>query len=446
MQQKVDRQKLYTQIQQKRLKEAKDSISNVHPADIAYLINDSQAEFQLSIFLLLSNHQASDVLPELYPDVIEQIIDNIAKTRLLNIIDEMSSDEAVDLISEMDDDKKSEILDSILDEEDKKSITELLTYDEDSAGGLMESEVIAVHKDFTISQVIDFISDNFQEVENLHYIFIVDDANILLGQVSLTRLIVSQKNTLVGKIMQKDIFYATVDMDQEKVAHIFRKYDIYSLPVVDNLGALKGRITVDDIIDVIDDEASEDAYKMVGLESEDKVFSTPISSVKKRLPWLSLNLLTAFLVSSVVGIFEPTIAKLSFLAVLMPIVAGLGGNSGTQTLTVIVRGIALGELTIHNTYRAIVKELTVGIINGVVIGSFASIIAFFFKGDFMLGVVLGVAMICNMFIASIVGSLIPVVMKKLKFDPALASGILITMLTDIGGFASFLGLATIFLM
>jgi magnesium transporter len=245
--------------------------------------------------------------------------------------------------------------------------------------------------------------------------------------------------------MDTDIITADVELDQEQVAHLFRKYDLYILPVIDKQGHLLGRITVDDVIDVIDEEASEDAYKMVGLESEDKVFTKPLNSVRKRLPWLTLNLFTALIVSSVVGIFENTIQQLSVLAVLMPIVAGLGGNSGTQTLTVITRGIALGELTIHNTFRAILKEIGVGVINGIIIGSFATVIAYFLKGNLMLGIILGAAMICNMFIAGLMGSLIPIIMKSLKIDPALASSVIITMLTDIGGFASFLGFATIFL-
>jgi len=263
--------------------------------------------------------------------------------------------------------------------------------------------------------------------------------------LEITKLLLAKSSTKAKDIMDRDVIYAPVDLDQEKVAHLFRKYDLYILPVVDQENHLLGRITVDDIIDVIDEEASEDAYKMVGLESEDRVFTSPLSSVRKRLPWLTLNLFTAMLVSSVVGIFEHTIARLSFLAVLMPIVAGLGGNSGTQTLTVITRGIALGELTIHNTLKAIFKEISVGIINGVMIGSAAMLIAYFLKGNLMLGVVLGTAMICNMFIAGLIGSLIPVVMKTLKIDPALASSVIITMLTDIGGFASFLGLASLLL-
>ena len=200
--------------------------------------------------------------------------------------------------------------------------------------------------------------------------------------------------------------------------------------------------TMDDILDVIDEEASEDAYKMVGLESEDKVFTAPLSSVGKRLPWLALNLLTALIISSVVAIFESSIQILPVLAVLMPIVAGLGGNSGIQTLTVITRGIAMGELTVRNTYKAIMKEVTVGLINGVIIGSIATGLAYLLKGNLMLGVLLGSAMVCNMFIAGLMGSLIPTIMKALKIDPALASSVIITMLTDIGGYASFLGLAT----
>jgi magnesium transporter len=294
-------------------------------------------------------------------------------------------------------------------------------------------------------EIVEYIKSQAHEVENIHYAFVIDSKNKLLGRLDITKLLWQSAQARAKDIMDTDIITADVELDQEQVAHLFRKYDLYILPVIDKQGHLLGRITVDDVIDVIDEEASEDAYKMVGLESEDKVFTKPLNSVRKRLPWLTLNLFTALIVSSVVGIFENTIQQLSVLAVLMPIVAGLGGNSGTQTLTVITRGIALGELTIHNTFRAILKEIGVGVINGIIIGSFATVIAYFLKGNLMLGIILGAAMICNMFIAGLMGSLIPIIMKSLKIDPALASSVIITMLTDIGGFASFLGFATIFL-
>jgi len=419
-------------------------INELHPADIAQIINQLPADFQIKAFALLIPEVASEVLSDLHDDLREEILENIHQPRLVEIMDEMDSDEAADIAAELDEDQLKDVLEKI-DKEDSEEIKELLVYDEDSAGGLMQKEFIAVHDSMNRDEMIEYIRENYDEVENIHYIFVTDISEKLLGILEVTKLLLARKDRSASELMEKDIISVPIDMDQEQVAHMFRKYDIYILPVVDKNNTLLGRITVDDIIDVIDEEASEDAYKMVGLESEDKVFTKPINSVAKRLPWLTLNLFTALLVSSVVGIFEATIAKLSILAVLMPIVAGLGGNSGTQTLTVIVRGLALGELTIHNTSKAIFKEITVGLINGIIIGSAAMLIAYLLKGNLMLGVVLGAAMICNMFIAGLVGSLIPVVLKSLKIDPALASSIIITMLTDIGGFASFLGLATILL-
>ena len=419
-------------------------INELHPADIAQIINQLPDDFQKTAFSLLKSEVASEVLPDLHDDLREDILEHINQPRLVEIMDEMDSDEAADIAAELGEAQLKDVLEKI-DKEDSDEIKQLLVYDEDTAGGIMQKEIIAVHDGMDRDEMIEHIRENYEDVENIHYIFVIDKAEKLLGIMEVTRLLLARPERLARDIMETDVISVPVNMDQEQVAHMFRKYDIYILPVVDLDNTLLGRITVDDIIDVIDDEASEDAYKMVGLESEDKVFTKPINSVKKRLPWLMLNLFTALLVSSVVGIFEATIAKLSILAVLMPIVAGLGGNSGIQTLTVIVRGIALGELTIHNTSKAIFKEITVGLINGILIGSAAMLIAYLLKRDIMLGVVLGVAMICNMFIAGLVGSLIPVVLKSLKIDPALASSIIITMLTDIGGFASFLGLATILL-
>ncbi|MDO9578646.1 MAG: magnesium transporter [Candidatus Cloacimonadales bacterium] len=431
-------------LENEQTNELRTNLNQMRPEDIGYIINQLPSDDQRIIFSLLEAEMASEVLPDLRDEVRDNILENINQRRLVKIMDEMDSDEATDIAAELDEAQLKDVLEKI-DKEDSEEIKELLVYDEDTAGGLMQKEIISVQADLKRDEIIEYIRENYEDVENFHYIFVIDEHEKLLGILEVTNLLLARKERSARELMEKDIISVPVNMDQEQVAHMFRKYDLYILPVVDENNVLLGRITVDDIIDVIDEEASEDAYKMVGLESEDKVFTKPINSVKKRLPWLTLNLFTALLVSSVVGIFEQTIAKLSVLAVLMPIVAGLGGNSGTQTLTVIVRGIALGELTIHNTAKAIIKEVTVGLINGLLIGSAAMLIAYFLKGNLMLGVVLGAAMICNMFIAGLVGSLIPVVLKSLKIDPALASSIIITMLTDIGGFASFLGLATIFL-
>lgn len=428
-----------------RSSEVREEINELHPGDISEIINNLPKEHQLSTFELLNIDNSADVLHELFDDVRENIINSLQSQKLASILDEMESDEATDIISELEFEIVKEITNK-LDKEDLSEITQLLKYDEETAGGLMQTEVIAVDRDAKRDEIIEIIRNESSEVEKIHYVCVVDKDNKFIGLLEAIRLLLVSKNFKAIDMIEEDIISVNVNEDQEEVANLFRKYDMYILPVIDDDNHLLGRITVDDIIDVIDEEASEDAYKMVGLENEDRVFTHPLSSVKKRLPWLTLNLFTALLVSSVVGIFEVTIAKLSFLAVLMPIVAGLGGNSGTQTLTVITRGIALGELTIQNTFKAILKEISVGLINGILIGSTAMLIAYILKGDILLGAVLGISMVCNMFIAGLVGSLIPVIMKTLKIDPALASSVVITMLTDIGGFASFLGLASILLV
>ncbi len=436
---------IYDLIEQEQAEQLRQVFDETHPADIAVVINDLPEEFQIYAFKNMSDEIASEVLAEMHEEVREEILEHFNSERLVRIIDEMDTDEAADIISDLDDDVSRHVLENI-DQEDSENLRRLLNYEEDSAGGLMQTEIIAVNQDMRRDELIELIRENVEEVENIHYVFVVDDENRLIGGLDLVQLLLCSPSKRAKDLMSEDVISTHVDTDQEEVATLFRKYDIYALPVIDDEGHLLGRITVDDIIDVIDEEASEDAYKMVGLESEDKVFTAPLNSVLKRLPWLVLNLFTALLVSSVVGVFEGFIGQHPVLAVLMPIVAGLGGNSGTQTLTVITRGIALGELTIYNTWKALFKEVSVGIMNGFMIGTIAMGIAFVLKGNFKLGIVLGISMVCNMFIAALCGSLVPIIMKRLKIDPALASSVIITMLTDIGGFASFLGLASIFLV
>ncbi len=438
-------EKIKKLLESKQFNKIKKILSELHPADIVYYINRLDSDNQILLFAMLDESTASDVLSDLHDDVRELIIESINTNRLTKIIDEMESDDAADIISELDEDDTKKILESI-DLEDSENIRKLLKYDEDSAGGLMQTEIIAVSAQSKRDKLIEDIRKNREKVENIHYVYVVDELNRLLGLLEIASLLFADENDTAKDLVEDDIFYVRFDEDQEQVANIFRKYDLISLPVVDYENHLLGRITVDDVIDVIDEEASEDAYKMVGLDSDDKVFTSPLESVKKRLPWLVLNLFTAILVSTVVGFFQGSIEKLSVLAVLMPIVAGLGGNAGIQTLTVITRGIAMGEMTLQNTWKAITKEVSVGLVNGILIGASASLVAYLLKGDIRIGIVLGVAMIINMFVAGLMGSLIPVIMRSLKIDPALASSIIITMLTDICGYASFLGLATIFLL
>jgi magnesium transporter len=277
------------------------------------------------------------------------------------------------------------------------------------------------------------------------YLYVIDLRRHLVGVVSLRRLLLVPPATPLKRIMTTDLISVRVDMDQEEVARQVASYNLLAIPVVDEENKLVGIITVDDVIDVIKDEATEDVYRLAGVAGDDRVFSRPIESLRKRVPWLQVNLVTAFIAAFVVGLFEDTIAKVTVLAMFMPVVAGMGGNAATQTLTVIVRGIALGELTWANTRKALFKEAAVGLGNGIATGVVAALVVLIWKGDPTLGLIIGAAMVINMFVAAIAGTLIPLSLRALKVDPALASSVFITTLTDVFGFLTFLGLGTLFL-
>jgi magnesium transporter len=286
-----------------------------------------------------------------------------------------------------------------------------------------------------------------RDVEMVFYLYVVDERRHLVGVVSLRRLLLVSPETPLKRIMTADLISARVDMDQEEVARQVAAYNLLAIPVVDEENKLVGIITVDDVIDVIKDEATEDIYRLAGVSTDERAFTPASESLRKRLPWLAVNLGTAFIASTVVGVFARQGAVLdsrAYLAALMPIVAGMGGNAGTQTLTVIVRGIALGELTWANARQALLKELLVGIGNGVALGAVAAVVAGLVLGNSMVGVVLGLAMVVNMFVAALAGTLVPLGLRAANVDPALASSVFITTMTDVFGFLAFLGLATLF--
>jgi magnesium transporter len=307
----------------------------------------------------------------------------------------------------------------------------------------MNPNVFALNEDTTVGEAITELQAN-RDVEMVFYLYVVDERHHLVGVVSLRRLLLVSPETPLKRIMTADLISARVDMDQEDVARQVAAYNLLAIPVVDEENKLVGIITVDDVIDVIKDEATEDIYRLAGVAGDERVFTPAIESLRKRLPWLGVNLVTAFLAAAVVAIFEGTIAKLAALAVFMPIVAGMGGNAATQTLTVIVRGIALGELTWGNARKALLKEATVGIGNGIALGVVAALVAWAMRENVALGLVLGAAMIINMFVAATAGTLIPLGLRAANVDPALASSVFITTLTDVFGFLAYLGLATMF--
>jgi magnesium transporter len=356
----------------------------------------------------------------------------------------MDSDDAADVIAELNEAQARAVLDGI-EPEGSEDLKNLLRYEEDTAGGIMQTELVSVPSDSKINDALKAVIQASDEIEHVYNIFVVDTDNTLIGTIPLQKLITARRTSPVTESIDKAIPSVQTDIDQEEVARMFEKYDLVSLPVVDTGNHLLGRITVDDIVDVMEEESSEDIYRIAGLGEDDNIFNEPMESVKRRLPWLYVNLLTALASALVIGFFENTIQMVIALAVFMPVVAAIGGNAGSQTLTLIVRGLALGEVTFDNAKRALYRQVVVGVVNGAAVGVVIGVIASLWKGMPVLGVVIALAMIINVFMGTLIGTLVPLTLKWAKADPALGSHIFVTAFTDAFGFLSFLGLATIFL-
>ena len=421
-----------------------EKLTRLHPSDIARVIERLNPETKREVFNLLQTDTASDVILEVNDASRGHILEGMDEEKLTDMVEEMESDDAADLISDLPED----VADSVLEHISKagaEEVQKLLGYPEDTAGGIMQAEFVAVREDSTVGRVIEHLRTVAEEVGEVHSIFVVSREKRLVGSVPLSRLILARPDTAISTIMETEFPKVTPDYDQEEVARIFKKYDIVALPVVDNEGRLIGRITVDDVVDVMEREASEDFYRMAGVSHDEKVSDPVFKSFKRRCGWLTINLATAILAASVVGLFQDTIQALVILAVYMPIVAGMGGNAGTQTITVIVRGLALGELEFGTAKKALIKEVYLGLANGIATGIMAALVSYWWNGNYMLGVVICLAMIINLMIAGLTGTLIPLLLKWVRVDPALASSVFVTTFTDVGGFFSFLGLATLFM-
>jgi magnesium transporter len=422
----------------------KKRLSELHPADIADILETLDEEKKKELFNLLHAEIASDVILKVDDQSREQILEDINKEKLTDIVEEMASDEAADLIADLPKEEAKDVLEK-LGWEDSAEVQKLLKYPEDTAGGIMQTELLSIREEMLVEDAIIQYMALSQEVGNIHNAFIIDKDRKLVGVIPVRNLLIIKPETPISKVMVRNVISVNVQVDQEDVAKIFRKYDFVSLPVVDDDGKLAGVIVIDDIIDVLIEEASEDMLHLAGVYEDEKITDHPLKSVRMRLPWLIINLATATLAASVVGLFQDTIHAMVILAMFMPIVAGMGGNAGTQALAVTVRGIALGELDFGNAKKALLKGIMVGLLNGVITGIIMAFIAYLWKGSYMLGLVLGLAMIINLFIANFFGIIIPLALRWLKIDPAIASSIFLTALTDCIGFISFLGLATLFI-
>ena len=416
-------------------------VESIHPVDILDVLRD-YPEDKEDILYRLPEGLIADIIDEADDEEKYSILMEFSENKQKNIVEEMSSDELTDLLGMLDEEKANKILEKMTDE-DARKVRQLLSYDPDTAAGIMATEFVALKENMTVEETLKYLQKYGEENENIYDLYVVDNFDKLKGVISLKELVTKNFNTRISDVIHTKIEGIPYNTDQEEVGHRFEKYGYLTMPVVDNSNRLLGVVTFDDVMQILRDETTEDIHRLGGVDEGEKVDGSLKDSVKSRLPWLIVNLVTAILAAAVVGMFEGTIQAVVSLATFLPIVTGMGGNAGTQTLTIIVRGLALGELNFKNMKKVFFKEIGVGVVTGVVIGFIIGVLGYIWEGNFMFGIIISVAMLLNMIVATITGYLVPVVLKKFKVDPALASSIFVTTFTDVLGFFFFLGLATL---
>ena len=421
-------------------------LSRIHPSDIAGILGELQENDRKPIFQVLYERDlelASEALSELGPARGAELLAGMSAAEISKVLQELDPDDAADFVAGLPDELREEILGAMR-EREAAEVEDLLQYSEQTAGRIMSPKVFSLNENMTVGEAITQLHAA-GDLEMVFYIYVIDEHRNLVGVLSLRQLLLKRPEIQLSVIMKADVIRVTTDTDQEEVSQLVARYNILAIPVVDDQNKLVGVITVDDVIDVIKDEATEDMYRLAGLDVGERVFSRPRTSVRMRIPWLVVNLFTALLAALVVAQFESTIEQFAILAVFMPVVPLLAGNAGNQTLTVMVRGMALGELNWANSRKALFKEVTVGIVNGIFMGILVGTAGYLWKGHALIGAVLGMAMIGTLLVAAVVGTLIPLTLRRLKIDPALASSVFVTTATDLCGFFLFLGLGAYFL-
>jgi magnesium transporter len=419
---------------------ARALVEGLHPADIADLIELAAADEREGLVAALAGMVDADVLAEMNEHVREALLDSLEPQQVADFAAELDTDDAVAMLEDLTEDEQRAVL-RAMEPDDRAAIEEALTYPEESAGRLMQRDLIAVPEHWKVGQLIDYLRSTDELATDFWEIFVVSPDHHPVGTCKLSSILRSPRSSRVSEVMMKEQTLIPVDMDQEEVALKFQKYALISAAVVDGSGRLVGMITVDDVVHIIQEEASEDVLLLSGAGEEGDINEPVGESYRARVRWLIANLLTALVASSVIRLFEGSIERLAVLAVLMPIVAGVGGNAGTQTLAVTVRAIATNQLTESNRWRAVWRELRVAILNGLTIAVLIGLAVSLLLGP-ALGMVIAAAMLTNIVIAGMAGTLVPLALERAGADPAVASSVFVTMVTDSMGFLVFLGLAS----
>jgi magnesium transporter len=419
-------------------------LNHMHAIDISLILDEFENDEFYRFYELVDTRLMAEIMEQARSQLQTKIIRLLDFKSIVQLLSYMSKDDITDILGHLPIKMRKDLL-NLMKEDDSKQLQVLLGYEEDSAGGIMTTEYIALNGERTILESLKKIKEIGPKTEVIETIYVLNNKKELIGTVDLRNILIAPEDTTLYSIMDDNIIAVEPEIDQEEVALLVSKYDLKSIPVVNRNHSLLGVITVDDIIDVIVAEQTEDMLRLGGVSKEERVDSSLLTSISKRLPWLFINLGTAFLASFTVGLFEDVISQVVALAAAMPIVAGMGGNAGSQTLSLVIRSIALGEVELKKNWKLVFKEISLGVVHGATIGLFTGIILFMRYGNPYLGMIIFAAMIGNLVIAGFFGFLIPLILKGFKIDPALASSIFLTTATDVFGFFLFLGLAKMFL-
>ncbi|MFO7594408.1 MAG: magnesium transporter [Pseudomonadota bacterium] len=436
---------LHSALQQDDIEQIRQILHELHPAEIALLLESLPHDQRTIVWEQVDPTFDGDILLYVNDNLRASLIRDMESHELVAAAESLAPDDLADLLPEMPEDVIQQILQN-LDQQHRERLEAVLPYPEDTAGGLMNVDTITIRADISLEVVMRYLRFIGTLPETTDNLVVVDREGKYLGLLPLTTLLTENPSARVGKVMYREVDGISADTPAQDVASLFEHRDLVSAPVVDENGKLLGRITIDDVVDVIRDKADHDFMGMAGLTEEEDIFAPVIASSRRRAIWLGLNLLTALLASWVIGLFGATIEKLVALAVLMPVVASMGGIAGSQTLTLVIRAMALGQVSTSNARRLLNKELTVGLLNGLIWSIVLALVAGFWFNSSALAVVIGAAIIINLFVAALSGATIPLLLRKMGADPALAGSVVLTTITDVIGFFAFLGLAALFLV
>ncbi|MDA0795284.1 MAG: magnesium transporter [Proteobacteria bacterium] len=437
--------KLDNAIDSVTLNQVRHTLNNLLPPDIAHQLETAPPKYRHILWELVDPDISGEVLQDLSDEIQLEFLKNMDGAEVASMTEGLNVDDIVDILQQLPDKVIPEVL-KAMSAQDRQRIETILTYDEDTAGGLMDTEMITVRPDISVDVVLRYLR-RFEEIPDItDNLFVVSRSDTFMGNLSIGKLLTSSSATTVREVMNSKVQAINVNLTDSEVAQIFQRYDLVSAPVIDEDGRLLGRITIDDVVDVIVEDADHSLLAMAGLSSTEDTFSSVAKTAPRRAIWLGVNLITAILASSAISLFESTLDELVALAILMPIVASMGGVAGSQTLTVVIRGMALGRVERSNLNWLLSKEFSVGAINGLLYALIVGCVVSIWFQNWLMAVIIGLAMAINLMAAALAGTILPVLLRSLKVDPALAGPVILTTITDIVGFVSFLGLAAMYLI